>query len=307
MITLGYRLVLLIQSILLNLQARFGSSSVQGSASLENYYPNTLINLIKTNDWQELHRQYGDQLILFLLEHCAIFVTKDGDSFLIQIAGAALSEVKPLQATKIKGTPKHEVFERSKIFYAMPNRSHGEIVMGLHRKRTTIYQSLLTMGLKDLLNSRGNASLAKLTGDLFYQNCPLPSPTSPLLRGLRKLARRIRKRHRACHYEDLLAFHCPVGLTVDDPAEFISQSEAENDDGDIIIIQKLRKSKEQQMSMTRPHSYYQVEKFIMAVLGRVLPKAIIPFRGHLRKSNQKTRLFGGFCIRDSNFHKTSEI
>ncbi|KAL9642153.1 hypothetical protein ABK040_007158 [Willaertia magna] len=69
---------------------RFGADFIGNSVSIQAFLPNSLVNIVKSKDWEKLQTIIGDFLMDYILKYCIVLVDLP-NSCLLQVTGNSLS------------------------------------------------------------------------------------------------------------------------------------------------------------------------------------------------------------------------
>lgn len=98
-----------------------------GLRGVQNFFPNTVVNHLKSKLWKQVLREVGDELFFHLLLHTSMFVLV-GSNCYVQISGPPIHElVVPNQRcsdgkAKPRGRTAPALCNRSSIFYSSDSR-----------------------------------------------------------------------------------------------------------------------------------------------------------------------------------------
>ena len=101
---------------------------VSGAGNLENYFPNTIVNYLKSHVFQLLLSRIGDQAMMYILVYGSLFVPV-GDNSLMQVSGQPVYELlqppaiyptlaPPRSGAKTARPSFNPICNRSSIFYS---------------------------------------------------------------------------------------------------------------------------------------------------------------------------------------------
>lgn len=103
---------------------RPGSDGISSMYGLQCYFTNTIVNIVKSEKWCELHSKIGDQLMFFILSETIIVMKLPNNCFL-QITGYPLATyVKKQQDSR-----EAKLFSRKSFYYmsCKPNKKNKKI------------------------------------------------------------------------------------------------------------------------------------------------------------------------------------
>ena len=197
-----------------------GTSSIVGAPAIANFYPNTLVNILQTNFWEEILNKIGDELMLHMLLNCSIFKSLENGCFM-QITGPALSDVsnelhrRKVLSNKIVYVPRMSMFY-SQTFPSKPGLSKYHFIGPPKRIDIMIANSSLaskTKAMDIIFKHILKQSGAKNRMKNKYNSKKSGAKIRRLPKSYLKLVlpiQQIMENHATCEYNRLINKHCPL-------------------------------------------------------------------------------------------------
>ena len=215
------------------------NANVVDAPDLQNFYPNTLVNVLQTPLWERVLTCIGDELMLHLLINCSIFIKLDNGCYM-QVSGppaptvakSSLPSASMSETNEYRGrVTMRTILPRSSIFYVQSFPRHPGLPKSHFCKRR---HASASNNVISSINSARALAFAIFSSNDSHKSVRV-GKARKCLRRLPKnllqivpLVRSLIINHLNCDYSRLLSRSCPI-----DRAALRKKSEEIHRGGDI--------------------------------------------------------------------------